>query len=164
MGCKELDTANWLNNNNPTHIHLLQSKNEKEFWKLKWSFFTLKFFFVCFATISRENWSNLSKLLHRPQSGEASWARVFPNTGNSWMYSWVQSTKGYQTRGFPDGPSDKEPTCQCRRCSFDPWVAKSPWRREWQPTPVSLPGNPMDRGAWWATIHGVAKSGPQVSD
>ena len=22
----------------------------------------------------------------------------------------------------------------------------------------------MDRGAWWATIHGVAKSGPQVSD
>ena len=23
---------------------------------------------------------------------------------------------------------------------FDPWVGKSPWRREWQPTPVFLPG------------------------
>ena len=23
---------------------------------------------------------------------------------------------------------------------FDPWVGKIPWRREWQPTPVFLPG------------------------
>ena len=23
---------------------------------------------------------------------------------------------------------------------FDPWVGKIPWRRKWQPTPVSLPG------------------------
>ena len=23
---------------------------------------------------------------------------------------------------------------------FDPWVRKTPWRREWQPTPVFLPG------------------------
>ena len=27
-----------------------------------------------------------------------------------------------------------------RRPSFDPWVGKIPWRRKWQPTPVSLPG------------------------
>ena len=32
------------------------------------------------------------------------------------------------------------------------------WRRKWQPTPVFLPGEFMDRGAWWATVHGVAKS------
>ena len=25
-------------------------------------------------------------------------------------------------------------------CGFDPWVAKIPWRRKWQPTPVFLPG------------------------
>ena len=39
--------------------------------------------------------------------------------------------------------SGKESTCQCRRhrrCSFDPWVRKIPWRRKWQPTPVLLPG------------------------
>ena len=23
---------------------------------------------------------------------------------------------------------------------FDPWVGRPPWRREWQPTPVFLPG------------------------
>ena len=34
----------------------------------------------------------------------------------------------------------KEPTCQCRRCRFDPWVRKIPWRRKWQPTPIFLPG------------------------
>ena len=36
-------------------------------------------------------------------------------------------------------------------------VRKTPWRRKWQPTPVFLLENPMDRGAWQAIIHGVAK-------
>ena len=29
---------------------------------------------------------------------------------------------------------------QCRRHGFDPWVGKIPWRREWQPTQVFMPG------------------------
>ena len=29
---------------------------------------------------------------------------------------------------------------QCRRPGFDPWVGMVPWRREWQPTLVFLPG------------------------
>jgi len=48
-----------------------------------------------------------------------------------------------QLLGFPDGASDKEPACQCRRRKrhqFDPWVRKIPWRRAQQPTPVFLPG------------------------
>ena len=32
------------------------------------------------------------------------------------------------------------------------------WKRKWQPTPVFLPKNPVDRGAWWAAVHGVAWS------
>ena len=63
---------------------------------------------------------------------------------------------------FPGGFSDKEPVCQCRRhqrCGFDPWVRRIPWRRPWLPTPqYSHLENPTDRGAWWATVHGVAKS------
>ena len=35
---------------------------------------------------------------------------------------------------------DKEPACQGRRCRFNPWVRKIPWRRKWQLTPVFLPG------------------------
>ena len=40
---------------------------------------------------------------------------------------------------------------------FDPCVRKIPWRRAWQPTPVFLPGESQARGAWWATVHRVAK-------
>ena len=42
----------------------------------------------------------------------------------------------------PGGTSGKEPACQYRRlrCEFDPWFRKIPWRRKWQPTPVTLPG------------------------
>ena len=29
---------------------------------------------------------------------------------------------------------------QCRKPGFNPWVRKIPWGREWQPTPVVLPG------------------------
>ena len=29
---------------------------------------------------------------------------------------------------------------RCRRCRLDPWIGKVPWRRDWQPTPVFLPG------------------------
>ena len=45
--------------------------------------------------------------------------------------------------GFSGGASGKEPTCLCRRhkrCLFDPWVGKIPWRRAWKSTPVFLPG------------------------
>ena len=34
----------------------------------------------------------------------------------------------------------------------------SPWRRQWHPTPVLLPGKFMDGGAWWAAVSGVAQS------
>ena len=36
--------------------------------------------------------------------------------------------------------------------------------RIWQPTPVLLLENPMDRGAWWAAVHGVAKSHTRLRD
>ena len=42
--------------------------------------------------------------------------------------------------GLPCWLRGKESTCQCRRCRFDPWVSKSPWRRKWQSTLVFLPG------------------------
>ena len=59
-----------------------------------------------------------------------------------------------QLQGFPG----KEPAYQCRRCGLHHWVRKIPWGRKWQPTPVSCLENSMDRGAWQATVHGIAKS------
>ena len=37
-------------------------------------------------------------------------------------------------------------------------VGKIPVRGAWQPTPVFLLENPMDKGVCWVTDHGVAKS------
>ena len=44
---------------------------------------------------------------------------------------------------FPSGTSGKESACQCmrhKRCRFNPWVRKIPWRRKWQANPIFLPG------------------------
>ena len=60
---------------------------------------------------------------------------------------------------YPGGASGEEPVCQCRRCKrcgFDPWIRKIPWRRAWKLTPVFLPGEP--HGAWRATVHSFTRS------
>ena len=44
------------------------------------------------------------------------------------------------------------------------WVRKIPWGRKQQPIPVFLPGESMDRGAWWVTVHGVVKSQTRLSN
>jgi len=52
---------------------------------------------------------------------------------------------------FPGGASGKEPTCQSRRdkrCRFDSWVRKIPWRKACQLTPVSLPGKSHGQKSW----------------
>ena len=44
---------------------------------------------------------------------------------------------------LPSWPRSTDSACQCRRCrrcGFDPWVGKIPWKRKWQLTPVFLPG------------------------
>ena len=41
--------------------------------------------------------------------------------------------------GFPGGSDRKESSCNAGD-GFKPWIGKIPWKREWQPTPVFLPG------------------------
>ena len=36
---------------------------------------------------------------------------------------------------YPSWLSGNISACQCRRCRFNPWVGKIPWRRKWQPSP-----------------------------
>ena len=48
---------------------------------------------------------------------------------------------------------------QCGRPGLDPWVGKIPWRRGMTTHTRILDWRvPMDRGAWWATVHGVTKT------
>ena len=34
---------------------------------------------------------------------------------------------------------------------------------KWQPSPVFCLGEPMDRGVWWATVHGVTRVGHKLT-
>ena len=49
-----------------------------------------------------------------------------------------QITVNSYKKGFLGSSAVK--ICQCKRCGFDPWVQKVPWKRKWQPVPVFLPG------------------------
>ena len=70
------------------------------------------------------------------------------------------------TPGFPDGTVVKNLPAKAgdKREGFNPWVRKITWRRKWQPLQYSCLENPMNRGAWRATVHGVTKSQTRLSD
>ena len=77
---------------------------------------------------------------------------------------WGISSKE-KIRGIPGRVSGKEPACQCRRrwvMGLIPKLGRSPGRGHHNPLQYSCLGNPMDREAWWATVHGVAKSWTQL--
>ena len=61
--------------------------------------------------------------------------------------------------GFPCGSDGKESACSAGDLGSIPGLGRSP--REGNDNPLQYPclENPMDRGAWWAAVHGVAKSG-----
>ena len=59
--------------------------------------------------------------------------------------------------GLPWWLKGKESICQCRRCAFDPWVARSPGEGNSNPLQYSYLENPKNRAVWQATVHGVAK-------
>ena len=57
--------------------------------------------------------------------------------------------------------SGKVSTRQCRRCrrmGLIPGLGRSPSVGSGNSLQYSCLGNPMDRGAWWATVHGFTKS------
>ena len=88
--------------------------------------------------------------------------------------TWILSPSGpmlynllVYPQGFSGGANSKTPTCQCRRhkrCGFNPRVrsGRFPGGGNGSPFQHSCLENPMDRGAWWATVHGVTKSRTQL--
>ena len=64
---------------------------------------------------------------------------------------------------FRDGSDGKESACNVRDLGFVPGFRRSPEENSY-PLQYSGPENPMDRGAWWAAVHGVAKSQTRLCD
>ena len=65
---------------------------------------------------------------------------------------------------FPGGSDGKESTCIVGGPGSIPGSGRSPGELNGYPLQYSVLENPMDRGAWWAIIHGVTKSHAQLSD
>ena len=60
--------------------------------------------------------------------------------------------------GFPGGSDNKESACNVGDLGSVSGLGKSPGEGTGNPLQYSCLENPMDRGAWQATVHGVAKS------
>ena len=66
-------------------------------------------------------------------------------------------------RGFSGGSDGKESTCNAGDLGLIPGWGRSPGEGNGNPLQCSCLENPMDRGDWWVTVHGVAKSWTQLS-
>ena len=77
-----------------------------------------------------------------PRGGGNSWHRLASFISFGYFKNYTRNRNEAQISFSPQGSLvGKESACQCRRprrCGFDPWVGKIPWRRKWQPTPVFL--------------------------
>ena len=61
--------------------------------------------------------------------------------------------------GFPGGSDNKESACQAGNTGSCPELGRSPGEGKGNPLQCSCLENPMDRGAWWATVHGHTRVG-----
>ena len=66
--------------------------------------------------------------------------------------------------GFPGGAEIKASACNVGDLGSIPGLGRSPGEENGNPLQYSCLEIPMDRGAWWATVHGVAKSRTCLSD
>ena len=67
-------------------------------------------------------------------------------------------------KGFPGGSGSKESACNAGDLGLIPGSGRSSGGGNGNPLQHSFLENSRDRGAWWATVHGVAKSQTQLSD
>ena len=73
----------------------------------------------------------------------------------------LEVTAIHSLPGVSDG---KESTCNAGNLGSILGLLRSPGGGNGNPLQHSCLENPMDRGAWWSTVHGIAKSQTQLSD
>ena len=66
--------------------------------------------------------------------------------------------------GFPCGSADKESACNAGDLGSIPRLGRSSGEGNGYPLQYSGLENPINRGTWWATVHGVAKSRTELNN
>ena len=63
----------------------------------------------------------------------------------------------HRDKGFPGSSDGKESTCNAEDLSSGLELGRSPGEENGYPLQHSRLENPMDRGAWWAIVHGITR-------
>ena len=79
-------------------------------------------------------------------------------TGHGKSRGDLQGEEMARIRGFPGGSDGKESACNAGDLDLIPGLGRSPGEGNGYPLQYSCLEKSMNRGAWWATVHGVEKS------
>ena len=77
---------------------------------------------------------------------------IFQNPGEKYILY-------YSHECFPPGSDGKEPACNSGDLALIPGWGRTPGEENGNPLQYSCLENSMERGAWWATVHGITQSG-----
>ena len=93
-------------------------------------------------------------------------ARLSNESRNNTYFSFLFGDLAYPfwTMGFPGSSDGKASACNVEDPSSVPGLGRSPGKGNGKPLQYSCLENSMDGGAWWATVHGVAKSQTRLSN
>ena len=85
-------------------------------------------------------------------AGSCMWDSGTLRRDTGWRYR-----SGSYHQGSPGGSNGKESTCSAGHQGSTPGSGRSPGEGSGNPLQYSSLENSMDRGAWWAIVHGIAK-------
>ena len=97
--------------------------------------------------------------LENPRDGEAWWAAVYGVAQKR-----LSSSSSTPTMGYPGGSVVKNPPTNAGDSGWILGLGRSPGEGNGNPLQCSCLENPMDRGAWWAIVHGVVRDRTRLSD
>ena len=90
---------------------------------------------------------------------------LLPSCWSMWVGTWCLKVWGTLPFSlvFPCSSVGKESACSAGDPASIPGSGRSPGEGNGSPLQASCLENPMDRGVWWATIHGVARVGQSLA-
>ena len=97
--------------------------------------------------------------LENPRDGGAWWAAIYGVTQSRTRLKRLSSSS---SKGFHDSSVGKESACNIGDPGSTPGSRRSPGEGNGNQLQYSCLENPMDTGAWQATVHSVAKSQTQM--
>ena len=142
------------------------SSAEVDFWQFLQVFLLLLFrsgfggvFHFSLACIGEGNGNPLQcSCLENPRDGGAWWAAVYGVTqSRTRLKRLSSSSSSYYAMGLPWWLRCKESACNTGDLGSIPGSGRLPGEGNRYPFQNSCLENPMNRGAWWATVHRVAK-------